>query len=189
MNRCPTMVKEVAHLDVALKFVNTFRTAVDGGAHVGLWAAKMAERFDRVVAFEPHAPHADLCAEIPGIEVHTTALGNRRELMGLAAGPHNDGQMHLTHRGGSASYVDVRPLDAYALSDVDLLKLDVEGYEYFALMGAAQTIYSSWPVIVIERNELCRRYGIRPGHASNWLTENGYRCVDRMNKDEVWIPS
>jgi len=44
---------QLDHLQQALGFVTDFRVAVDGGAHVGSWALKMAEVFDEVIAFEP----------------------------------------------------------------------------------------------------------------------------------------
>jgi len=41
-------------------------------------------------------------------------------------------------------------LDSLALTDIDLIELDLEGYEYDALLGAKETIERNKPVLIIE---------------------------------------
>jgi len=47
--------------------------------------------------------------------------------------------------------IPVLLLDSFNFPKVDLLQLDVEGFEYNALLGAVRTINKHRPVIVLER--------------------------------------
>ena len=51
---------EIDKLERALGHCHRWRTAVDGGAHIGTWSAYLARRFSTVLAFEP-APDAFEC--------------------------------------------------------------------------------------------------------------------------------
>ena len=44
-----------------------------------------------------------------------------------------------------------RTLDSFALPQIDFLKIDCEGYEYFILKGAEQTVRRDRPCIVVEQ--------------------------------------
>jgi hypothetical protein len=44
-------------LVAAMKFVRSFRVAINVGAHVGMWSMHLARRFDHVFAFEPIPLH------------------------------------------------------------------------------------------------------------------------------------
>ena len=46
--------------------------------------------------------------------------------------------------------IEVRCLDDYKLTDVDFLKIDVEGFEYNVLLGAERTLQQNHPTLYIE---------------------------------------
>ena len=187
LNRCPVLLREVAHLDAAMAYVKSRRCAVDGGAHAGLWSERLVGLFERVVAFEPWKGHHDeFRKRVPGAELMGCALGDALGVVGVRGGADNDGQFHVDPHGAT---VPVFPLDDLSLEDVDFLKLDVEGYELHALRGAGQTISACRPVVLLEENGLCARYGVAPGAAGKWLQERGYRMAEVVNKDQVWVPS
>jgi hypothetical protein len=75
-------------------------------------------------------------------------------------------------------------IDDMHLDHVDLIKLDVEGHEYIALMGALNTIKLCRPVIVIEEDQQKYNAG-----AARYLLENlGMQCVKswKLNRLFVW---
>ena len=180
---------QVEHLERALTHVTRFRTAIDGGAHIGTWSCAMAERFDRVIAFEP-APDTWAClvrniADHDNIEAMNYALGNAAKMVSVgddASRPGNTGA-RFVREGNSVPMVRI---DDMALADVDLLKLDVEGHEYFALQGATETIARCRPVVIIEEKDFGGRFGIDKTAAGHFLRQLGMREIDRIRNDCVF---
>jgi FkbM family methyltransferase len=183
-SRASRVRRAKAVLGAAFPHVTEWGCAVDVGAHVGVWSERLAARFDRVVAFEPHPPHAARARRLKGVEVHEAALGHESGEASLRAGEVTDGQYHL----GSGEGTQVLTLDGVGLTAVGLVKVDVEGYEWYVLQGGAQTIERDRPVIVIEANGLSERYGVDPDAPRTWLGDRGYRMAGRVKNDEVWVP-
>lgn len=159
------------HEDVrcALKFVRDYYLAVDCGAHRGVVTRYLAQRFSKVVAIEP-GPLAD---RIAGADtIIRKALGDKPGRVGMADGKHNTGQRHCV----AGDDVEVITLDSLNLAP-DFIKLDVEGMEWHALLGAEQTIRKHRPVVMLEENGLNRRYGVADGEAGRLLESWGARRV------------
>lgn len=179
------------HLEAALAHVTNWNVAVDGGAHVGSWSLEMAKRFGSVVAFEP-APdtYACLVANIEGvanIKPRNRALGETAGMMGMG----EDEKYHGGNTGGrfvtGEGDVVVIPLDVCGLEDVGFIKLDVEGFELFALKGARRTIARCRPIILIEdKPRMAYRHNILPGAAPRYLTELGMIELARVGADRVF---
>jgi FkbM family methyltransferase len=166
-----------------------WRTAVDVGAHVGLLSMQMAPDFQRVIAFEPSADNAEcfkLNVEAPNVTLYPVALGARMGAAALRLGRNNTGDNRVEVNGppdypvGELSKVRLHPLDMYELEDVDLIKIDVQGYEAEVLRGACDTINKNKPVLLIEE------VGLGGGeHAIYLLNEWGYQEAERWTKDRV----
>ena len=77
-------------------------------------------------------------------------------------------------------------IDDLALPGCDLIQLDLEGYELFALKGGLDTINKYKPVIVIE---VCwgERYGISPEMIDAWFNTIGYKRTRVMNQNSVYM--
>jgi FkbM family methyltransferase len=86
------------------------------------------------------------------VMVYTQALGEARGKASLPnidyAAPNNFGGMEL--REGAPVEVNVMPLDEHAYPRLDMLMLDVEGYELAALKGAHDTIMRCRPYLYVE---------------------------------------
>jgi FkbM family methyltransferase len=180
---------EIDHLDRALEHVTSFRTAIDGGAHVGSWACTMAERFQRVIAFEP-APDTWQClvtntAALPNVIVRNAALGNESRRVIVDDDPTRPGNTGARFVRDGDGVAMVR-IDELELTDLDFLKLDVEGFEYFALLGATATIARCKPVIVIEDKDFRGRFALARGAANDLLRSLGMREIERVRNDCVF---
>lgn len=167
------------------------RTAVDVGAHVGLWSYWMARDFKAVHAFEPAPVHcACWLMNLAGFplmtQLHRVALGAAVGMVGMDThDPSSSGNTHVSTNGTPAT-VDMRTLDSYTLKHVDLLKIDCDGYEYFVVLGALDTIRRCRPVIVVEQKDgFGPRYGRGNHDAVNLLMERGASVVANVGGDFI----
>lgn len=139
------------------------RTAVDVGAHVGLWSYWMGRDFDRLVAFEPNAEsRACWVANHARGDLQPCALGASQMRVGLTVPVTSSGNASIVADGTT---VEMRTLDSFGIGQVDFLKIDCEGFESFVLEGAHRTIAACRPVVIVEQKPGCgARYG-RSDHA------------------------
>jgi len=118
---------------------------VDIGAQIGTFAALVAGRADRVLAFEPVPANAALLrqnvAPFPHVEVIEAAVSDREGTLTLHISENNTGGHSAFRAAGrdQGRAVEVRclplraALDARGIATVDLLKLDCEGAEHVVL--------------------------------------------------------
>lgn len=183
---------DIDHLEAALPFVKQWRCAVDGGAHVGTWSRYLAARFARVLAFEP-APDTYECLErntfgLENVARIKAALGAERaagSIVDDTTRPGNTGARYVQPQRGAS--IEIVRLDDFGLQDLDLLKLDVEGFEAFALAGAAATLERCRPVVIVEEKQFGGRYGLEPGTALKLLGELGAREAARVKNDRIFV--
>ena len=171
-------------LRTALGYCKNRRTAVDGGAHVGSWTKVLNKQFDRVIAFEPSKDnYRCLQKNVEGAEIYNKAVGESfRQVDIEITDPQNTGQNHVKEGEG----IEMVPIDSLNLDNVDFLKLDVEGYEYNALLGASETLKRCNPVVLIEVNGLAQRYGFNDEDAKEYLVSLGYKLQEVVNKDYIY---
>jgi FkbM family methyltransferase len=126
-------------------------TAVDVGANIGVhtrYLARLCGPNGRVVAFEPSPINfARLKANVrklPNVTIHASAVGGQSGSIPLYLSPHLNVD-HRTYETGEARHridVPVVRLDDIfpPRSRVDLLKVDVQGFEPPVLEGARRLI-------------------------------------------------
>jgi FkbM family methyltransferase len=174
--------------DAALTLTRGRQTAIDVGAHVGSWTRQMAQKFDDVIAFEPHPENFKCLQEnTRGLDITrmNAALGNEEGECDMVQHNDNSGCWRVVRGAG----VKVVRLDAFRFKGVDLIKIDVEGFEGAVIQGATRTINECAPTIVFEDNGLGpRAYGEAWIDPKPILTELGYRQRKRISKDEIWTP-
>lgn len=188
---------DIAHLDSALALHaqagGNFNCALDGGAHQGIWTRRMLQMFHEVVAIEPMPQNfKELPHDHKDLKAINAALGNHTGGVWLLPGPENTGQYHIdpeiTQAGqDTPETTPLIAIDNLAL-DVDFLKLDVEGYEIYAIHGALETIERCRPSILVEINGLTERYGHTDAELHQAIIDCGYRHVKRWNKDHLFMP-
>jgi len=172
----------------ALAFVKRRGHAVDAGAHVGLWSRVMAMDFERVTAIEPVAEHR-ACFVLNAPDRTTMlpyALGASPGSLRIDARPtDNSGNARISEDGEE---VEVVTLDSLGLEDIDLLKIDVEGYEYEVLIGGEQTIRAQKPVIVVEQKAgQAERYGRGRWDAVSLLKSWGMKQKQEIGGDHIMV--
>jgi FkbM family methyltransferase len=192
----------------AYKYVKQWRRALDVGANVGVFSRAFAKKFDEVVAFEP-MPRTRKCLakNVPGnVRVKPYAVTDR-------SGPL---KMYTTLSCGASFICDhpevVRPidelepskvvkvegrsLDSFEFDAVDLIKLDIQGSEYAALVGARETILRHRPVILIEEKAASVEKVGAAAHAEwleiiaktgDLLRSYGMTAKERAKTDRVYV--
>ena len=124
-------------------------TFVDVGAFIGLYTVGVAFRLSgsgRVIAFEPDGSNFSLLQEhvrLNGIgeqvDLHQTAVSDKDGSASFLA--NGSSEARLVSDPKQASTVEVVTLDrVLAGKRIDLLKVDVEGYEELVLRGAEKLL-------------------------------------------------
>lgn len=149
---------QIKKLRAALAHVKQFRTALDVGAHCGLWSMQLVKRFEIVHAFEPVAEHR-LCfaANLDGnfAELHPCALGEKDGMISIHTADTSSGDSWVDGAGD----IPMKRLDDFELQDVDFIKIDTEGHELFVLRGGEETIRRCKPCLIVEQ---------KPGHGKHF---------------------
>ncbi|GAA2595836.1 FkbM family methyltransferase [Streptomyces axinellae] len=132
-------------------------TALDIGGWYGPWTRRMARRAARVITVEP-VPH--LARRLrrtapPNTEVLQAAAGGHSGTATLwlpRDGRGDRGVSSLVRREVHHTALDVPclPLDELGLTDVTLIKIDVDGGELGVLHGAEATVKREYPALFIE---------------------------------------
>jgi FkbM family methyltransferase len=180
-------LKHVKSVEWAMAACRQHRTAVQAGGNIGIWPRRMAEVFDRVYTFEPE-PISRACLErnvFKNVTVSAAALG---AMNGRCSIERKSLGSHCVTEGSDVPMVT---LDSYELQDLDLLQLDVEGYEWHALMGAVATIIRCHPLIQVELRGFTQQYGHSDTAVRKLLASLGYQVVtEQPGNDFVfrWKP-
>ena len=166
------------------------RTVIQAGGAIGIWPLRLAQFFDNVLTFEPEPTNYQcLINNTSGVEniyCHNAALGEdgtKKVRMEMPT-PGHMGAWYVQD-GGEIPMIRIDDLN---VKDVDLIYLDIEGYEYFALEGAKETIEKYRPVIGLEDKGLHGRIDPKH-HAVKYLRNMGYRVLGKpQTTDVILIP-
>ena len=172
-------------LKAALAYVKNWRTAVDVGAHCGLWSMQLCKRFKTVHAFEPVERHREcLSLNAPTALIYPYALGDKDGMVRLSKGVRSTGDTHISNDGEYVS--EARRLDSFGLKEVDFVKLDCEGYELFVLRGGENLIDVCKPAIIVEQKPgKGRTFGLGDTEAVDWLLWKGYTLRGEIAGDYI----
>jgi FkbM family methyltransferase len=169
----------------AMKYVPNRHTALDVGAHVGIWTIRLAQLFTDVIAFEPVPDHVECwyanTKTFTNVELNELALSNKSEVVKMKQARHS-GTSSLEYnpsqlRTSTEIEISTQTLDSFNLSRVDFMKIDVEGHEMPMLEGAKDTIDVYAPIIFIE---ILKKELKKDINAYGWLLDRGYEEIAQM---------
>jgi FkbM family methyltransferase len=191
-------ITEVYEPDVwarVMSAVTPGSVVVDVGAYVGLYTIALAQRTrpsGRVYSFEPDPQncavlrkHIELNNVSERVEVHQLAVGDKDGFVPFTTG--RDSQSVVGANSSTPETVRMATLDTILPSGrIDVLKVDVEGFEENVLKGAA---------VLLSDNERKPRIIFIEVHPYNWhlcgttsdslinrLTKSGYDVLDLKNQ-------
>ena len=174
-------------------------TAIDVGAHVGLWSMWLTKWFDQVRAFEPCPAFWDLFelnVDMARCDLSRFGLGDTQKKVSIAVPLESTGATHVIGRSSDNAKFDpdgpmeqfdawVTGLDAIWRQSVDFIKIDAEGWEPKIIRGAAATIKRYKPNLVVECKGNDMAYGERPEAAVKLLESWGMKPLEVISGD--WI--
>lgn len=179
---------------------------IDAGANQGEYTLFAAKRLTggKVVAYEPVTAWFDNLSEnvrsngCTNVILRKAGLSDKHGTAPVytSSDSANEGTSSLfAARGAEKPFetIELKTLDkevgVLGLARVDLIKMDIEGAEWPALRGAAETLRVFRPVLLIEIDErLCRRAGYEPADLTGWLRESGYRMQVLGKRGELLEP-
>jgi FkbM family methyltransferase len=171
---------QLASYQKAMGHVRSNGTAIDVGAHIGIFSRRMAKAFTLVHSFEPDAHnYACLVRNVSSWTVRATygAAGAQRGMGNVRV----DAVANTGARGfesSSSGSVPMFAVDEFDYYGLGLMKIDTEGYEHRVLVGALETLKRHKPVLIIERPQ---------EDSLNVLRLVGYRLVDVVGKDSIFV--
>lgn len=128
------------------KLMPNVKTVFDVGANIGVYAKEILRINPSITihAFEPDPRAYEELKKLP-VRANNFALGERAETKTLYRTPRSTHNSFYVGESDADPYeVKVRTLDAYVqehqIPHIDFLKIDVEGYEFFVLKGASETL-------------------------------------------------
>lgn len=159
-----------------------FNHILDIGAWVGTWSMAMNKYCGRVVAFEPDALHYEcLVKNVPeDVETHQLAVGQEDKMISLSED--NFTQSKRVIGEGAIPMISV---DSLGMDDIDLIKIDVEGYEMEVLKGASETLKNT-KYIMIELNNNTKKYGSNNMAIEKFLETLGFKVLMSHWPDKVF---
>lgn len=174
----------------SLPYVRNFRTAIDGGAHVGFWSWYLSHCFDKVKAFEPCPLHIECFSRNISdgrVQLYPVGLGDKVETRTFAIKPPWSLKCRVhTNEPNKIEGLHIVTLDSLNfLEDIDYIKLDLEGFEYFAVKGAEELIRRCKPAMVVEQKPGNARYGLSPTAAVELLVSWGATVHSRAHDDFI----
>ena len=123
------------------------------------------------------------------IHTYNCALGEKRDTVDILIKKNNAGHNHVdnihipTSNGKSRvrkvepekEQVDVYTLDSYNFTDVDIIKVDTEGFEFAVVKGAENTIMKHLPVVQLEMVEShAKKFGYSCQDVYDWFTARDF---------------
>jgi len=150
---------------------------ISAGANVGYYIKKYAALFKKVYAFEPNLINFN-CLELNVKEENVIkthgALGNNTRKVGLSIHCDDCGAWKIAN----GQDVQMYKIDDLKLDSLDLIALDVEGFELSVLQGAVEKIKKYKPIVSVEANFFT--------DACQFLCDINYIKIDEVNGDWVY---
>jgi len=180
-----------------LQILAQSRVFLDIGANIGIYTlmAVCSNPDIQVLSFEPNPEIASKLEKNLSINqllgsstarVICSALGDSKDTEGTLFVPSFTGSggaslknLHPEEESAKEIQIPISTIDRQTsdLHFVDLIKIDIEGYEFFAIRGGIETIRHYKPTIFIELlRKWMKPFGTNPQQVVEFLAIEGYEC-------------
>jgi FkbM family methyltransferase len=169
-------------------------TVIDVGANIGLLtlkAASIVSDTGKVFSIEPHPIIFKYLNgniklnQFCNVETFNCAIGSRQEISEISSMGTADDRNRIVEQGGIK--IKTETLDSLferELESIDLLKIDVEGYEKFAVMGGDRLLKKTKCVYFESYQPNFDKYGYQTGDLIEMFKSHGFE-ITRINKGKL----
>jgi FkbM family methyltransferase len=169
------------------------------GSNIGFTTLKMAQLAPggQVFGFEPDPYNYSRCLHnaklnsLPNVKIFNEGLGNQRATMQMELRTaSNRGGNRINSQAKDSYDVQINKLDNIVphlnISKLDLIKVDVEGYELKVLQGAEESLRKFNPILFVELDDNnLRDQGDSAELLIRFLNNCGYKKIIHAESSEV----
>jgi FkbM family methyltransferase len=159
-----------------------FKNVIDIGAWCGTWAKAMEPYARKVIAFEPDKIHFECLMKNATIncDPRMEAVGSEEKYISLT-----EDNFTQAKRIGKSGNTRMVTIDSFDYKEVDLIKIDVEGYELEVLKGAEKTLRNT-QYLMIELNNNTKKYGSSNYEVEKLIKDLGFKLLIDHWPDKVF---
>jgi len=172
---------EKSHRNIVKQHVKKFDCVVQAGGNMGLYPRLYSEFFSLVYTFEPDELNfhclVNNCQKENIIKIQA-ALGNEHHMIRMRKKCLENTGMHSIEER-TQGIIPMLRLDDFEFPTLDLIHLDVEGYELRCLQGAMKTLETHKPALLLEMPTFS---------IQNLLKPLNYKIVARSCSDTLFLP-
>lgn len=173
---------EMHHNLNIFKYCRNLRTVIQAGGNQGMYPRLLSRIFDQVYTFEPDPLNFKtlvMNCDSDNIFKFQAALGSQQSRCIVNRLTMANVGMHQVSVSKSGVVPMVRASEVVTSNEVDLIMLDLEGYEAEALGGLVKFLVDeSKPVVFVER---------ATDQVKQFLSTAGYSHVDTSAMDDIFI--
>ena len=158
------------------------KTVIDVGAWCGTWAKAIEPFAKKVIAFEPDRIHFECLQRNCTINCTPRMEAVGAQLQEVSLTEDNFTQAKRVNEKGNIRMIT---LDHMAYEDVDMIKIDVEGYEMQVLKGATKTL-ENIKYLMIELNNNTKKYGSNNVEVERYIASLGFKVLMDHWPDKVF---
>ena len=182
--------------------IHSDSTFIDIGSNIGIYSIYIAKKYKNThtISVEAHPEVFGLLKEnknlnnIDNIDVVNLAASNvDGDILKMSSlvepikefrGNFGDNRIG----DGSLNVASVRVDSISIEKPVSVIKIDVQGYDYYALLGCENIIKKYKPVIIIEwEQEMIPDKNVNFSHLENYMNKFGYKLIKSYNKDFLFM--
>jgi len=184
------------------KLVKPDWTCMDIGANIGFFTILMSRLCKQVYAFEPEPRNFEMLKQNVALNksgdiiLYKEAVGDKNGTMPLYLCPTDPG-MHRLYKSKwcndrTDTYVYTVELDHCRFDKINLIKMDIEGAEFGALLGMVELLIKDHPLIIMEFHPMSiKEYGVNPDKVYEFLYKLGYRMslipnMEQLNYEQLY---
>jgi FkbM family methyltransferase len=185
---------------------------IDAGANLGFHAVQFGYRCKKVYAFEPQLlVFNQLCSNILFNDLNEIiipfrkGLGNKEETKQMWSIEKEDFGNEIYNWGGRGlefessfhkseegeyreeDQVELITLDSLNIPYCNLIKIDIQGYEYFAFQGAQKLVNDNKPIILLESAPSRSEFDVKVLEYLQELGYENYRYYINTNEDCILV--